>query len=56
MDSAYRFLNIGYIFAVPTETSKRKKTEASDWPNLRFDEPPCFSNIVDVNMNGEMFN
>ena len=44
------------IFADPTEARKGKKTEASDWSILLFDEPPPFSNILDVNMNGEMFN
>ena len=40
----------------PIPLKQGKKSEAYDWSNLRFDEPPPFSNIVDVNMNGEMFN
>ena len=44
------------IFADPTEVSNEKKTEASDWSNLHLDEPCPFSNIVDVNINAEMFN
>ena len=44
------------IFADPSEASNGKKTEPPDWSNLRFDESPPFSNIVDVNVNCEMFN
>ena len=43
------------IFVDPTEASIGKKTEASDWSNLHFEEPPAFSNITDANMVGEMF-
>ena len=36
--------------------SNGKKKEASDCSNFHFDKSPPFLNIIDVNMNGEMFN
>ena len=43
------------IFPNPTEAIRRKETEVSDWSNYEFDEPPLFSDIVDVNFNGAYF-
>ena len=45
-------MGITGIFSNPTEASNWKETEASDWPNWEFDEPPPFSDIVNVNFNG----
>ena len=43
------------IFPNPTEAIRGKETEVSDWSNYEFDEPPPFSDIVDVNFNGAYF-
>ena len=42
MSHSYVSLTAG-IFPNPTEAIRGKETEASDWSNYEFDEPPPFS-------------
>ena len=47
MDTAYQLKDShNRHFPNPTEASNKKKFEASDWLNLRFDEPPPKSNYI----------
>ena len=47
--------NASGIFSNPTKAINWKETEISDWSNQEFDEPPPFSDILNVNFNGVYF-